>query len=86
MLCLRFTDHGCGMGEEALRHVYDKFYQEDPSRSVPGIGLGMSLAKKIVELHSGEILLSSRKGEGTEAEVVLPACEKSWRGQGESPS
>ena len=71
---LRFAirDDGCGIGEEALAHIFDKFYQADASRANAGNGLGLTLAKKIVELHRGSIACRSVLDHGSEFVVSLP--------------
>lgn len=72
--CVRVTvsDNGPGMDEEVRRRVFEKFYQGDTSRSSQGSGLGLSLAKRIVDLHGGEISVLSRAGEGAAFTVTLP--------------
>ncbi|PLX80685.1 MAG: hypothetical protein C0616_07270 [Desulfuromonas sp.] len=70
------VDHGIGMDETQLSQVFDKFYRADSSdTAVSGLGLGMSIAKQIVEAHGGEIWMDSRKGEGTKASFWLPLIE-----------
>lgn len=57
-----FTNSGKGMAPEVLEHVFERFYQADPSRTsstTRGYGLGLSLAKKLVELHGGELSATS---------------------------
>lgn len=66
-------DDGCGIGEDQLMHIFDKFYQGDPSRSVSGNGLGLSVALRIVELHGGKLECHSQENSGAEFTVVLPA-------------
>lgn len=72
--CLRVSvaDTGPGMSEGVMRRVFEKFYQGDPSRSSQGNGLGLALAKRIVDLHGGEITVSSKEGKGTAFTVFLP--------------
>ncbi len=67
-------DDGYGISEEAQRHIFDKFYQGDDSHTVPGNGLGLSIARRVVSLHGGEIRCKSEEGAGTEFTVTLP-CE-----------
>lgn len=66
---IRFSvsDDGIGISEEKQRSIFDAFEQEDTStsRKYGGIGLGLSISKKLVELMGGEIGLISNKGEGT---------------------
>jgi len=68
----RIRDDGYGISEEALKHVFDKFYQGDASHSAQGNGLGLSIAKRIVALHGGSIACQSQESVGTEFTVELP--------------
>lgn len=65
-------DSGCGMGEETMRRMYDRFYQGDTSHAAPGNGLGLTLARRILALHGGSIECESVLGEGTAFTVRLP--------------
>jgi len=71
---LRVADTGIGIEPEFLPYVFEPFRQSDSSdtRSYGGLGLGLSITKKLVELHGGSISVSSVKGSGTEVEVSLP--------------
>ena len=60
------------MSEEVKRRVFEKFYQGDSSRSSQGNGLGLALAKRIIDLHHGEIAVSSKENKGTTFTVSLP--------------
>lgn len=64
------SDSGCGISPEALPHIFDKFYQEDSSHATKGYGLGLPLAKRIVELYGGTISADSTK-QGTTFTVRL---------------
>lgn len=66
------VDNGVGMNKEVMQRVYEKFYQGDTSRTAAGNGLGLTLAKRIVDLHEGEIAVSSKEGKGTSFTVTLP--------------
>ena len=72
---VRVSDSGIGIAPEDLPHVFERFYRVDESRSQQsgGSGLGLSIAKWIVEQHGGEIWLESAPGQGTTAVVELPA-------------
>lgn len=66
------TDRGPGMSADVQRHIFDKFYQGDPSRRQEGNGLGLPLARRITELCGGGIAVSSAPGRGSTFEVTLP--------------
>lgn len=74
---LTIQDNGCGISEEHISHIFDRFYRSDSSRTrkYGGSGLGLSITKSIVEAHHGEISVSSKLGEGTTFSVILP-CEE----------
>jgi len=66
-------DQGDGMSEEQVSRVFDKFYRANSSKSsIVGFGLGMSIVKKIVEDHSGNIWIDSELGKGTQVHFTLP--------------
>lgn len=70
------ADSGCGIAEDALPHIFEKFYQADSSHATKGNGLGLPLVKRIVELCGGDIAVSSEPGKGTEFTVTLKARDK----------
>ncbi|PLX83082.1 MAG: hypothetical protein C0616_00810 [Desulfuromonas sp.] len=68
------ADQGIGMSPEEMSRVFDKFYRADSSdTAVSGLGLGMSIAKQIVESHQGRIWVESKKGEGSVFRFSLSA-------------
>jgi len=69
-----FEDHGAGIPAEDLPHIFDRFYRSDPSRtrSTGGFGLGLAIAKALVEAYGGTISAASTPGEGTRMTVELP--------------
>ena len=69
---VRVGDTGCGIPPEVGKHIFEKFYQADSSHATKGNGLGLPLAKKIVERCGGRIGVQSEPGRGTEFTVVLP--------------
>ena len=66
------TDRGIGMTPEQLKKVWTRFYRADTSGKIPGTGLGMSIVKEIVELHRGEVSVTSANGQGTCVTLRLP--------------
>jgi signal transduction histidine kinase len=73
---IEVRDRGLGIAPEDLPHVFRPFFRADRSRTraTGGLGLGLALARRIVEAHAGTIALESRVGEGTRAVVCLPAA------------
>ena len=71
-LIFRFVDHGIGMTENDLQHAFDKFYQGDLNHKSVGNGIGLPVAKKICELHDGEIRILQTENGGVTIEVTLP--------------
>jgi signal transduction histidine kinase len=69
---IQVTDHGLGMTPEQLDKVFERFFRADTSGNIPGTGLGMTIVKEIVELHGGQVTLSSEFGVGTTATIWLP--------------
>ena len=66
------SDTGSGIPEEALLHVFDRFFRVDPSRSSSGTGLGLSLVRSIMELHGGTAAIESAAGRGTAVILSFP--------------
>ena len=71
-ICIKNT--GEGLADDELPKVFDRFYKTDTSRSEDktGLGLGLSISRKIVHLHQGHIVVKSVKGEYTSFEVQIP--------------
>lgn len=69
---LRLTDHGIGMSEEEVAHVFDRFWRADTTGNIPGTGLGMSIANEIMRLLGGSIQIESTPEVGTTVTLWLP--------------
>lgn len=73
MTRLSVLDDGKGIDEKDLYHIFKRFYRSDKGkRSGQGVGLGLPLAKSIVEGQGGTLSVQSRTGEGTVFTMMLP--------------
>jgi two-component system OmpR family sensor kinase len=74
------TDTGVGIPPADLEHIFERFYQVDKSRAGKdrGVGLGLTIAKQIIEIHEGTIQVESVRDLGTKFTVVLPTWEESY--------
>lgn len=65
------SDDGIGMDEETQKRVFEKFYQGESSHATEGNGLGLTLVKKIIDLHNGKISVASKQNLGSSFTVIL---------------
>ncbi|MBI6545750.1 MAG: HAMP domain-containing protein [Cyanobacteria bacterium NC_groundwater_1444_Ag_S-0.65um_54_12] len=72
---LRVTDNGPGIPEFELPHIFEPFYRPDVARTrgTGGVGLGLAIVQAIIESHGGTVWLKSAPGNGTTAQLLLPA-------------
>lgn len=70
---LSVGDDGPGIPQDKQKLIFDRFYQADASRSGQGFGLGLSLVKRIVQLHGGSIEINSAQERGSCFKLILPA-------------
>ena len=73
-------DHGVGIDSEHMEHIFDPFY----STKDAGTGLGLALVQRIVEDHSGRVLVDSISGEGTRVSVILPENQPEQKNQSQA--
>ena len=75
---LQVTDHGIGIPEGELSHLFEKFYRGAAARDagIRGTGLGLVLVKQAVEAHGGAIAVESESGNGARFTITLPGCNK----------
>lgn len=71
-VCLSVQDSGIGISHEDVAHVFDRFYRADKARKKGGSGLGLSIAKWIIDGHEGKGSVLSFEGVGTRVTVALP--------------
>lgn len=73
-VCIEISDTGIGISEEALPHIFERFFRSDASRNSGkgGSGIGLCIVKRIVEDHGGRIQAKSKVNEGTSISFTLP--------------
>ncbi len=69
---VKVKDSGFGISVEELPHIWDRLYRGDRSRSVSGLGLGLSVVKAIVQAHGGTVSVSSTPATGSEFTIAVP--------------
>ena len=70
LICV--SDRGQGLSSEKLEHVFDRFYRGETNTNIQGFGLGLPIAKTLVEGQGGTIAIESQPGNGTVVEIRLP--------------
>jgi two-component system OmpR family sensor kinase len=73
---IRVRDRGCGIPPDQLEHIFDRFYRGENGNPVPGFGLGLSIAKSLVEGQGGTIRIESAVGEGCEVILTFPVRQE----------
>jgi signal transduction histidine kinase len=75
------SDDGPGLSQDAVEHVFDRFWRAESgeTQEVGGTGLGLAIARSLVDLHGGEIGVTSAPGQGATFRFVLPAAKKRKR-------
>lgn len=74
--CIDISDTGIGIAEEEIPKVFERFYRSSDVSELPGVGIGLYLARYMVELQRGYIRVRSEKGKGTVFSVFLPTEKK----------
>jgi signal transduction histidine kinase len=69
---VKIRDQGQGIKDSDLSRIFEQFYTGDRSRKGRGVGLGLAIAKRIIEAHGGSITVSSKVGEGATFTIYLP--------------
>jgi signal transduction histidine kinase len=73
---ITIDDEGPGIPDQSMSRVFEPFFRVDPARrkAGPGAGLGLAIAKEIVERHGGKLTLQNRSPRGLRQEIIFPAC------------
>lgn len=69
---VHIVDEGCGIEKNNLEKIFDRFYRADKARTTQGFGLGLSIAKRIIDYHNGHIEVRSQIGNGSDFIISLP--------------
>ena len=72
IVVLEVQDQGIGVPPEAQKHLFESFYRANNVGNIPGTGLGLAIVKRAIDLHQGNISLTSQPGIGTTIRVELP--------------
>jgi two-component system sensor histidine kinase MprB len=70
-------DHGPGIAEDDLPHVFDRFYRARAARGLPGSGLGLAIVKQVAEAYGGSVVAESAPGGGARLRLSLPLSQSS---------
>ena len=71
-VAIEIRDSGVGISAAELQHVFERFYRVDQARSMQGFGLGLPIARKIMEMHDGRIEVASHPGKGSTIRLIFP--------------
>ena len=77
LLQITVADNGIGIAKADQRYVFDKFFRSETAKdkAIPGIGLGLSYVKLLVEAHGGTITFESTEGQGTTFTIIIPQMD-----------
>jgi len=75
---IRVKDNGEGLDEEALSHVFERFWRGDSARTTPGTGIGLAIVQAAARAHGGSAQAYSTPGEGSSFEIRLPMPKKEF--------
>jgi len=74
--CISICDNGIGFDDQYAASIFNLFEKLNPKASFEGSGIGLAIAKKIIDKHQGIIVGKGREGEGSEFSIILPIIHK----------
>jgi len=75
-ILFQFEDNGIGISEKDIPFIFQRFFRSDQVSDIPGTGLGLPIAKELIELHNGEVYVESEYGNGAIFYIFFPRIEK----------
>ena len=72
MLFRSVKDSGIGIPQDEVRFLFDPYFRASNISNISGSGLGLSIVKRCVDLHNGDILIKSNEGKGTTVTILVP--------------
>jgi signal transduction histidine kinase len=69
---IEIADTGIGIAAQDLPMVFETFWRKDDAHKTPGFGMGLSIARLVIDNHAGKIELNSQPGVGTQVRITLP--------------
>ncbi|MBK8022356.1 MAG: sensor histidine kinase [Chloroflexi bacterium] len=81
-LSIEIRDTGCGIADADLPKIFNRFFRLDNAHTSAGFGLGLPLARRIVEMHGGSISVTSQIGRGSTFRITLPIGKADPRDEG----
>ncbi len=73
---IQIADTGAGIALENLPYIFDSFWRSDQAHTTPGFGLGLAIARRVIDQHGGSITVESAVGVGTTLQIRLPLVDK----------
>ena len=73
---LTVRDHGPGIDDDDLPHVFERFYRAAAARSMPGSGLGLAIVDQVARTHGGTVTIARADGGGTVVRLALPVVDE----------
>jgi|GEM_PF-2849932 len=75
-ITISVTDKGVGIPRDSLPYIFNAFWREDTAHTTPGLGLGLSMAQKIINLHNGVMKVESEVDKGSRFDIILPIASR----------
>ncbi|MEM9274629.1 MAG: sensor histidine kinase [Cyanobacteria bacterium P01_F01_bin.143] len=71
---IEIRDRGIGIDPETQKNLFESFYRGNNVKDIPGTGLGLAIVKRAIDLHQGQITITSNINVGTEVKIIIANC------------